>query len=370
MATNLTSAPSTSAVASGSNAPMDLNREEDIVLREILTQGVLTGSISKHKNFQEELQYAELQRELLGDLPELTNKALKRLNRLLSTFPSYSAPHRLVRSAQASISAVHAAVLAFVESLASQEHQARIAVAVMRDLAAKQEAKQQKERERRARSARQRDHTQPSMMSHIVRGSLPVTPKVAPVTPATPYIPRASSAPAHQARGFRSSTPAAPRQPTQGKTAGDPIVVSSDSSETAVPAKKSKPRRSPRLEANVAASAAAENASGSSSPMSDAAQGCNLDGACSTTTSSASTPPSPSQIAPLSAFNFFKDIMGDAADAAIREVEILREQARISSLPSPTFPVRSELGEIKMEQNDAAEDAIDLTITRLMRHDE
>ena len=62
--------------------------------------------------------------------------------------------------------------------------------------------------------------------------------------------------------------------------------------------------------------------------------------------------------------------MGDAADAAVREVEILREQARISSLPSPPFPVGSEYGEIKMEEIDAAEDAVDLTITRLMRQDE
>ena len=339
-------------------------------MKEILTQGLITGTISKHKNFNEELQYATLQRELLGDLPELTNKALKRLNRLLSTFPSYSAPHRLVRSAQASVSAVQAAVLAFVESLASQEHQARVAVAVMRDLTAKQEAKQAKERERRARSARNRDHAQTSIVSHMMRGSMPLTPKVAPTTTpaATPYVPRSTSAPAHQSRGFRSSTPAPPRQ-AQGKTAVDAILVSSDSSEAAVPAKKSKPRRSPRLEA---ATATAEHASGSSSP-SDAAQECNLDGALSTassgTASSGATPTSPPRTTSMSAFNFFRDVLGDAADAAVRECEILREQARISSLPSPTFPHSSDVAEMKMEHLDEADNAVDLTITRLMRQD-
>ena len=350
-----------------------LNREEDLVLKDIISQGILNGTISRHKNFQDELAYAELQRELLGELPAASSEAINNLNRLLTAFPAYSPPHRLVRAAQASVSKVHAASNALADSIVSMEHQARVAIVVMKELAAKHEAFKQKERERRARSQRQRDTNQTTIMSHMVRGGLP---RAAPVTPAltrTTSI-RTSSAPANPSRGFRSSTPAPappPRSQT-GTTAVETIVVSSDSSEHAVPAKKMKPRRSPRLENAASAAEAAETPVESGSPSEASSthsfSATNIDGAMSNSSSATSPMPSSSHNAhPLTAFDFFKNVMEDAVSCAVREVEILHEQARIESFPEPMG--RSELGEERALANDIKEETVspvDLTISKLM----
>ena len=360
-----------------------LNREEDLVLKDIISQGILNGTISRHKNFQDELAYAELQRELLGELPGASSEAINNLNRLLTAFPAYSPPHRLVRAAQASVSKVLAASNALADSIVSMEHQARVAIVVMKEITAKHEAYKQKERERKARSQRQRDTNQTTIMSHMVRGGLP---RAAPITPGLTRTTstRTLSAPANPSRGFRSSTPAPAPPPSSqtGKTAVETILVSSDSSENAVPAKKMKPRRSPRLESAASAAEAAEAHVESGSPSEASSTrsfgGQNLDGAMSSsssatspTTSASPLPSSSKDARPLSAFDFFHSVMGDVAECAMREVEIIREQARIEAIAEPLHsPIgRSDLGEQRAEANDVKNEEIcpvDLTISKLM----
>ena len=73
----------------------------------------------------------------------------------------------------------------------------------------------------------------------------------------------------------------------------------------------------------------------------------------------------------MSAFDFFHTVMGDVAECAMREVEILREQARIEAIAEPLHsPIgRSDLGEQRAEANDVKNEEIcpvDLTISKLM----
>ena len=162
-------------------------------------------TISKARDFHGEMLYADLQCELLGNLPNSSARAIENLNQLLTAFPTYNGPHRLLRPAQSSIATVHAQATALADSLMAQKHQCRITAAVIKEVAAKHEAVRQNEREGRARSQRQRDHGQTTMTSHIMRGAVnkpPPPPTKAPM----PSTSRSGSALA-ASPGFWSSPP-------------------------------------------------------------------------------------------------------------------------------------------------------------------
>ena len=306
-----------------------LNREEDLVLKSIIHQGVASGKISKNRDFDSELLHAIQQKELLGDLPQSSGEALLNLNRLLSAFPTYSGPYRMVRAAQAMVSTIHAKTMAFAETLEIQKKQARVAVIVMQEVNAKTEANRLKERERRQRQ-RDRELVQSSITSHLIRGPLP---RGGPL-PGPPSL-KESRRPA--TRTFKTSTPA--QQPLPIKQ--EVIVLSSDSSDGA-PTKKSKakPRRSPRFDTEG-----------------DGA-GNQVDGAASTRSEpTPSLSPSPK----MTAIDFFTDILGNTVSEAVREVEILREQARRDhEVEEATGP--SAAGELRAERSDQQEYPMDLTI--------
>ena len=174
---------------------LPLNKEEDLILRELILQGVASGKISKHRDFQAEKEYADLQRDLLADLPQVSGAALGNLNRMLSAFPTYSGAHRLVRSAQSSVSVVHAKCMSLADTLEAQSAQATVAVAVMQEINAKHEAARLKERERRARSQRHRGGQQ-TITSHLLRGPVLRPPGPVASTSGVTRTTRATSAPA------------------------------------------------------------------------------------------------------------------------------------------------------------------------------
>ena len=306
-----------------------LNREEDLVLKSIIHQGVASGKISKNRDFDSELLHAIQQKELLGDLPKSSGEALLNLNRLLSAFPTYSGPYRMVRAAQAMVSTIHAKTMAFAETLDIQKKQARVAVLVMQEVNAKTEANRLKERERRQRQ-RQRELVQSSITSHLIRGPLP---RGGPL-PGPPPL-KESRRPA--SRTFKTSTPAQQPPPVKQEV----IILSSDSSEGAPTAvKKSKPRRSPRFDTE------------------DNAGDNQIDGAASTRSEPT---PSPSPSPKMTAIDFFTDILGNTVSEAVREVEILREQARRDQEVEEAKG-HSAAGELRAERSDQQEYPMDLTI--------
>ena len=349
--------------SSDSSTGTPLDREEDLVLKDLILQGVNSGSISKFRDFEAELSFADLQRDLLADLPELSCEALQDLNKLLSAFPTYSGPYRMARAAQSKISVVHAKAMAFVETLEAQKRQARVAVIVMKEVAAKSEAHRLKERERRARSQRQREAGQTSITSHIIRGPLPrqgpSTSQSLTRSKSAASLPKSSSKSTSKASTFKTSTPLDIRpEDKEVKIKQEIIVLSSDSSDGIAPSKKAKPRRSPRFEA-------AEE---------DANNNEQLDGAASGRSSQTTTSMSPSP--KYSSLEFFTNILGETVEDAVREVEILREQAR-RDLQVEVNQGRSEAGEVRAEASDRNEypvdrmeeredAAVDLTINKLM----
>ena len=333
----------------------NLNREEDLVLKDLLLQGINSGKISKGRNFEDELLTADLQIELLADLPALSGEAQKDLNRLLSAFPTFSGPYRMARAAQAKISVVHAKTMAYLETLEAQKRQARVAVIVMKEVAAKSEANRLKERERRARSQRQRETGQTSIMSHVIRGPLPrAGPSTSQALTRSKTLHPKTTA---KTSTFKTSTPSGVHPSDEEvQIKQEIIVLSSDSSDGAAPSKKAKPRRSPRFEVTE-----------------DANNNEQLDGAASSR-SSATTSLNPSP--QYSSLEFFTNMLGDSVEQAVREVEILREQAR-RELEVEVAMGHSEAGEHRAEKSDANEypadkmdnrqdDAVDLTIHKLM----
>ena len=356
--------------AHSSNSDPGLNREEDLVLREQVLQGLQIGTISKNRDFFGELQHADLQFELLGNLPELSARAIANLNRLLTAFPTYSGPNRLVRTAQSSVAAVHAQASALADGLAAQKHQARVANAVFNEVAAKHEAFKQKERERRARSQRARDHGQTTLTSHIMRGGVG---KAHP-TSSKSTTTRAGSAPA-QARGFRSSTPVVKSTEPQPKKE---VITVSDSSDSE---KKVAPRRSPRLGGAAASSEDKMDVASNSSPVSSDAPLEQTDGNVATMSSGSSSGSPPKK----SDFDFFRNIIENTAEEAVIRAEKHADQERgvcfadswgpISHIPHHDNP----LGEQRAASSDDAEQtpasegmeegsdsALDLTIKRIM----
>ena len=298
-----------------SNLDPGLNREEDIVLREQILQGLQIGTISKNRDFYGELQHADLQHELLGNLPELFARAIANLNRLLTAFPTYSGPNRLVRTAQSSVAAVHAQASALADGLAAQKHQAKVANAVFNEVAAKHEAFKQKERERRARSQRARDHGQTTLTAHIMRGGVA---KAHPGPSKSTSTSRAGSAPA-QSRGFRSSTPVVKATEPEPKKE---VITVSDSSDSE---KRPAPRCSPRLGGAAAPAEDKMEVTSNSSPSSSDVPLEQTDGNVATMSSGSSSGSSPPK---KSVFDFFRNVMNHTAEEAVIRAEQHSDQER------------------------------------------
>ena len=145
-----------------------INKEEEILLANLLEQDMLNGRIHRGRDFVGESQSFDQQCELIGDLPDCSGAALDSLNRLLTAFPSYSGPNRLVRAAQAQVAVVHAKAASFVDHMKAGKAQARVAVKVAQKIEAKKEAERAKDREKRARAMRAREN-QPSVAT-LMRG--------------------------------------------------------------------------------------------------------------------------------------------------------------------------------------------------------
>ena len=360
--------------SAAANVEPVLNREEDIVLREQILQGLQLGTICKNRDFYGELQHADLQHELLGNLPELSARAIANLNRLLTAFPTYSGPNRLVRAAQSSVAAVHAQATAFADSIAAQKHQAKVANAVFNEVAAKHEAFKQKERERRARSQRARDNGQTTITSHIMRGGVAKAPPTSSkASSKSASSSRAGSAPA-QSRGFRSSTPNVKAAEAEPKKE---VITVSDSSDSE---KKTAPRRSPRLGGAAAQTEDKMEVTSNSSPSSSDVPLEQTDGNVATMSSGSSTGSSPKK----SAFSFFRNIVDNTAEEAVILAEKHADQERGVEFadswgPISHIPHHDNLGEHRAAMSDLAEDRpasedmeeetsspLDLTIKRIM----